>query len=85
MRWPIHLPTIYRDAPVSMPITSGHRWNEQGFRTTLDADTGETVHKETGETDPIIVRNGVYFMRMRVQQCLLPPKQHVPFREACAP
>ena len=76
---------MYLDATVSLPITSGHLWNAQGFRTTLDEDTGETVHKETGQTDPLIVRNGVYFMRMRVRQTLLPKKQHEPFREACAP
>ena len=50
--------TIYLDAPVSMPITSGKLWNADGFRTTLEEDTGETVHKASGEKDPVVVRRG---------------------------
>ena len=78
--------TLYLDAPVSMPITSSHLWNAQGFRTTLDEDFGETLHKESGQTDPLIVRNGVYFLKMRVSKHLLPPdaKGHLDVREACA-
>ena len=55
--------TVYLDAPVSMPITSSHEWSKDGFCSTLDVDWGETVHKATGETDPLIVRNGTYFMK----------------------
>ena len=48
----------YLDAPVSMPIVSSHRWAEQGHRGILDEDSGQTVHKETGEEDQLVLRNG---------------------------
>ena len=38
---------VYLDAPVAMPITSSHLWNNEGYRTVLDEDYGETTHKET--------------------------------------
>ena len=59
---------MFLDAHVSMPITSSHLWNAQGFRSTLEAGWGETVKKDTGETDPLIVRNGVYFIKMYVKK-----------------
>ena len=76
-----------------MPIISSHSWNSDGFRTTLDEDWGETVKKDTDEKDPLIVRNGVYFMKMRIDNKFLPPpvpkpeheRHHKGFREAGAP
>ena len=78
--------TVYLDAPVAMPITSSNAWACDGFRSTLDEDWGDTVQKLTGETDPLIVRNGTYFMKMRVSSNLLPKqKPKHGFQEACAP
>ena len=66
--------TTYLDAPVSMPIISSHLWNADGFRTTLEAEWGDTLEKATGLRDPVVVRNGTYFMKMRVDKKRLPNK-----------
>ena len=68
---PLTRETVFLDAPVSIPIVSSHRWNSEGFRSTLEADWGETVKKENGETDPLIMRNGAYVMNMRIDGSFL--------------
>ena len=60
----------FKNAPVAMPIVSTHGWNAQGFRTITDEDFGLTIHKASGEKDPLLVQNGVYFMKMRVARSL---------------
>ena len=53
------------------PIISTHLWNASGFRTITDEDYGLTVNKDApSETDPLIVRNGAYFLKMRVAKKL---------------
>ena len=63
----------FNNARVSMPILSMDRWNRQGHRTTLDEPECEsfTVHKQTGEVDPVINREGVYFLKTCVNRRLL--------------
>ena len=63
----------FNHARVSMPILSMDRWNNRGRRTTLDETDCDpfTVHKETGEIDPVINREGVYFMKIVVNRRLL--------------
>ena len=47
--------THHLGAPAPMPITSSNDWARKGFRSTLDADCGNTLEKSTGLTDPLIV------------------------------
>ena len=61
---------VFQNAPVAMPIVSTHGWNAMGFRTVTDEDFGLTIHKASGEKDPLLVQNGVYFMKMRVARTL---------------
>ena len=63
----------FLNAPVSMPIVSSRRWNQTGHEGTLGGDYGSTCHLETGETDPLLCRNGVYFMKMNVKHKYLEP------------
>ena len=70
--------TVYLDAPVSMPIISSNSWASDGFRTVLDEHWGQTTKKDNVETEPLIVRNGTYFMKMRVDGSLLVPKPPTP-------
>ena len=67
--------TRFNNAKVSIPIQSMDRWNAKGHRTTLDDADHEsyTVHKDTGEVDPVINRAGVYFLKMFVHKRLLKP------------
>ena len=58
----------FNNGNVSMPIVSLRRWAKAGHRSTLDEDEGECLHKPTGEVDPYVARQGVYFMKMRVDQ-----------------
>ena len=62
--------TTFMNAPVAMPIQSMHEWNKMGHRTLLDTYAGITVHIETGEDDPVIVRNGAYFLKMIVSDSI---------------
>ena len=43
-----------------------------GHRTTLDAETGNTYHVAKDEDDPVLIRAGVYFLKMYVDKFLLP-------------
>ena len=63
----------FNNAKVSMPILSMTRSNNNGHRTTLDDEWGDsyTVHKESGEEDPVVNRLGVYFMKIYVNKRLL--------------
>ena len=56
---------------VSMPIISARLWNKDGHRSILEADSGEYVHVAKQEADPIVVRHGVYFIKMRVDNSLI--------------
>ena len=47
-----------------MPIMSQHKWNVDGHRTLTDAWGGITVHTASDTDDPVILRNGVYFIKM---------------------
>ena len=60
----------FKNAPVAMPIVSTHGWNSLGFRTVTDEHFGLTIQKASGEKDPLLVQNGVYFMKMRVARSL---------------
>ena len=54
------------NANVSMPILSIRLWAKDGHRNIFDAEGGEYIHLATGESDPIVARHGVYFIKMRV-------------------
>ena len=57
-----------------MPIIGSKKWNhETKTRATLDEDFGLLHHKPTGEEDPLLCRQGVYFMKMMVSKKLLQP------------
>ena len=58
---------------VSIPIMSIRLWAKDGQRSRFGDGEGETVHLPTGETDPILGRQGVYFMRVRVSNDILQP------------
>ena len=60
--------TKYLDAPVSMPMISPHLWAQDGFQPVLDEQWCQTTRQDNGETDPIVVRNGTYFVTMRVHE-----------------
>ena len=62
--------TTFLNAPVAMPNTSMHGWNKQGHRTLLGEHAGVTVHKDTDADDPVIVRNGAYFLKMYVSDSI---------------
>ena len=55
-------------AKVALHIGSMHDWNCQGHRTTLDEHTGSTLHLKKNEEDPVLVRSGVYFIKMFVKR-----------------
>ena len=72
LRLRTHLRAVdFINAPVAMPILSVKRWNANGNRTILDEDSGVFIHKASGEEDPIVARNGVYFAKMIVKRSLL--------------
>ena len=67
--------TFY-DAPVAMPIISTNVYNKQhNSKSLLDEDYGVLTQKDTGEEDPIVVRNGVYFLKMYVSNGILRPRE----------
>ena len=55
---------------VAMPIQPMHEWNNMGHRTSLDTFACITVRKETGDYDPVVVRNGAYFIHMIVSNTI---------------
>ena len=61
----------YLDTPVSMPIISSNRWNVDGTRGILEEHAGGVEHVPPGQTDPLLVRNKVYFMNMHVRKKFL--------------
>ena len=61
----------FENAKVAIPIVSMHEWNCMGHRTTLDADWGVTHHLANNEDDPVLIRSGVYFLKMYVDKSLL--------------
>ena len=56
---------------VSIPIISIRLWAKDGHRSIFDADSGETIKLSNGETDPIVAKQGVYFIKMRVGKDIL--------------
>ena len=56
--------TRFAHGKVSMPILSIRLWAQDGHRNIFDADSGETIHLATGETDPIHGKLGAYFVKM---------------------
>ena len=71
----------FLDAPVSMPIHSSNLWAKNGFRNIIEDTFGTTIHIDSGDQDPLVVRNGVYVMQMNVPKSLR--CQHIadtPFR-----
>ena len=58
---------------VGMPIVSLHKVAREQHRIILEDDHGTIIHKPSGEQDPLLVRNGVYFMKMIVKHNLLRP------------
>ena len=63
---------VFKGANVAMPIVSSKRRNKDTtHRAILDEDDGLLQHKPTGEEDPLLCRNGVYFMKMHVRKRLL--------------
>ena len=61
----------FENAKVAIPIISMHDWNARGHRTTLDEDYGDTVHEQRNAHDAILVRSGVYFLKMFVRKKLV--------------
>ena len=58
--------TVFLNAPVAMPTISMHKWNRQGHRTLTDEHGGITTSIKDGTDDPVLCRNGVYFMKLYV-------------------
>ena len=63
---------VFNNTKVEMPILSMDRWNERGHKTLLDSQDGRsfTTEKATDLEDPVINRQGVYFMKMYVHKSL---------------
>ena len=58
-----------------MPIISTNVYNKKhSSKSVLDEDHGVLTQKTTGEEDPILVRNDVYFLKMYVGNSVLRPK-----------
>ena len=53
-----------------MPMKPMHGWDNMGHQTLLDTHAGITVEKTTGGNDPVIVRNGAYFIKMYVNEAI---------------
>ena len=51
---------VFNNGDVSMPITSLRLWAKDGHRNILDHDSGEFIHRETQEVDPVVTKHGVY-------------------------
>ena len=53
---------------VAMPICSSRRWNRDGHEGVLGDGYGRTTCLLTQEVDPLVCRQGVYFMKMYVKR-----------------
>ena len=61
----------YLNAPVAVTITSMHKWNTKGHRTLTDEHGGITANIHDGTDDPVLCRNGVYFIKLYAERDLL--------------
>ena len=63
--------STFQNAPVGLPIFSLNQVARDKHRVILGEDKGVIVHKPSGAEFPFIVRNGVYFLKLRVPKKLL--------------
>lgn len=62
--------TTFQHAEVGLPIFSLNQVARDNHRVILDDDAGVIIHKPSGARFPFVVRNGVYFMQMKVPKAL---------------
>ena len=70
--------TTFQNAEVGLPIFSIGQVAKDKHRVIFDEDEGVIVHKPTGKEIPFIMRNGVYFIKMRVPRALVQPNEGQP-------
>ena len=58
--------TPLQNAQVGLPTFSLHQVAKDNHRVILAEDAGVIVRKPSGAESPFVVRNGVYFMQLRV-------------------
>ena len=66
--------TTLQNAQVGLPIFSLHQVAKDNHRVILDEDAGVIIHKPSGAEFPFVVRNGVYFMKLKVPKRLTEPE-----------
>ena len=69
-----HRSVTFVNGNVSTPIISIPLWAKDGNRSIFDAESGETIQLSSGESDPIVAKQSIYFLKLKVgQQVLKPP------------
>ena len=63
--------TTFQHAEVGLPIFSLNQVTRDKSKVILDEDSAVIIHKPSGAKFPFVVRNGVYFMKLRVPRALV--------------